>query len=118
ERGRHPLQVVRRWFHVRRRDRKSTSFVTLCAPQDDTSGVHRLALERPMQLELAVGADVDDDGVAIVELPVEDGHRQWILNQALNRAFERPCAEGGIVAFFGQHLLGFRCYEYRNLPIG
>src|SRR5687767_8460052 len=38
------------------------------------------------------------DGVPVLELPLEQGERERVLQQPLNGALERPCAERGIVA--------------------
>src|SRR5919108_3833761 len=71
-----------------------------------------------MELELTIGTDVHDHRIPIVELTIQHGHRQGILNQPLNRPLERPRAKGRIVTLLGEQTLGIRRYEDRNLAIG
>src|SRR5690349_25104471 len=81
-------------------------------------GTHRLALQRPMHLQLAVRVHIDDDGVAVIEAAVEDGHREWVLDQPLDRPLERASAERRIVALLGEDMLRVGSYENGNLAIG
>src|SRR5882757_6339509 len=59
--------------------------------------------------ELALRVLIDHDVVAFVEFSLEDGEREGVLQQSLNRSLEWACSERRIVTFRRQHIARGGC---------
>src|SRR3954469_12305988 len=59
--------------------------------------------------KLAPGITIDDDVITFRETALENRQRQRILQQPLDRAFERPSAESRVVTLGCKHFPRFRC---------
>src|SRR4029450_8605261 len=78
----------------------------------DGLGAQRLRAEYE-----AVGASVDLDRVALLELAREELHGQGVLDLALDEALQGPRAVRRVVALVGQVLAGFRGQRDRELSV-
>src|SRR5690242_9082220 len=73
-----------------------------CTPREWSD---RDGCARPLEHELAV-LGVDADGVAVLEVALEEPQRQGVLEQALDRPLERPRAVRRVPAGIREHRLG------------
>src|SRR4051812_24856375 len=67
--------------------------------------------------QLALWITIDDDVIPLGETALQNGERQRILEQPLNRPLERARPERRIVAFGCQDLTGRRCQLERQTPL-
>src|SRR5689334_215492 len=66
--------------------------------------LYRECCADPLEHQIAV-LSVDPDGVALAEITLEEPQRERVLEEALDRALERPGAVGGVPTGVGDHAL-------------
>src|SRR4051812_29512672 len=96
-----------------------SSFVSDEAPNDGSRALS--ACKRRLvclaERKLAPGIPIDDDVITFRETTLEDRQRQGILQQALDRAFERSSTESRVVTLGCEHFSGSRCQLERELSL-
>src|SRR4051812_31587777 len=91
-----------------RASRASASAISIHAGSSITLGADGLACRLVGELQAAVTVGPRDERIAVAESSLEHRHRQWVLDQTLDRTLQRSRSECRVVAFFGQKTLGLR----------